>query len=386
MNPIRKRASQATLIGALGGLLGFLCSEPTNGFTDGTLSSVVLESAIWAAAIASPLAGVLAIAENVLGFRGRWNKQLLPALLLGAVVGFLSGATAQMFYSWSGPNRLTRGLGWALMGLGIGLMLGFVDRSPTKAARGALGGFLGGLLGGLIFDSIPAVSVGQLDPGVAARLIGVTVLGAAIGMMLQLAQELMKTTWLLGTSTGPYEGKQYILAKPSLSVGRTDANDICLWHDRDVPDRAGNLLRQGRQWRWEGEPALINGVRQTSAPLKHHDRISFGSMQFIFESATHSGQDSSGERYVLQGADQTYQLPVPLRRASMGTAADVTLQGTGIVNRHAELRFDQGELKLRANSLLLVNDQELAAGKTQTVQVGDILQIGDLQLALLRLK
>lgn len=386
MNGTLRRAGLTALIGLAGGVLGFFLSERSNTLGGTTLTDIILHSALWAGLIAAPIAAVLVVADNLLGFRGRWHHGLMAAVLLGAVVGFLSGALAQAFYSFAGPNRLTRGIGWAMMGAGIGLMLGFIDRSPAKAGRGALGGFIGGLIGGLVFDSVTFLAISENDTGVMARLVGISILGAAIGLMLQLAQDLLKNTWLLGTSTGPYEGKQYILMRPRLTVGRHASSDICLMHDNDLPERAGSLIRSGRAWRWEGEPALINGVRQTSTSLNAGDRISFGGTQFLFESRGAARGSVTTDQYVLQGLEDRISLPVPLSRATLGSHSAVPIRGQGVQARHADIRVDRGTLKLQAHASVLVNDREILPGRARALQVGDVLQFGDAQYALIREK
>lgn len=103
---------QTTLAGAL----GLVLSEAFNAADGGTLLTTILSTAAWTALLMLPLSLALLAAENTLGLRGRWYRNmgriLLPALLLGA----LSGALAQFLYALgltysTVPHRLIRSLG-----------------------------------------------------------------------------------------------------------------------------------------------------------------------------------------------------------------------------------------------------------------------------------
>ncbi|MBB6017411.1 FHA domain-containing protein [Deinococcus radiopugnans] len=386
---------QTSLVGGLGGLLGALLSERLMGSAGGeTALQAMLSTAAWTALVMLPLTLLLVAAENVLGLRGRWWRDLgrvwLPALLLGA----LSGALAQLFYGLAlnmsdVSPRLVRGLGWGLMGAGVGLVLGLADRSWKKAGRGLLGGVVGGTVGGLVFDNFAGLTLGADDTGALARLVGLTVLGAAIGFTLQLSQELFKSAWLLGTTTGPYEGKQYVLGKDTVTVGRSDGQDISLYHDRDVPLKAGQLVRRGNAWAWEGETVEINGQRVSQGLVRGGDRLRLGNNEFIFQEKGQvqgkAAQELS-ERLLLHGDTQVIALPVPLSRVTLGSHGPQAVQGPGVLPRHAELQVQNGELILRALGPTSVNEEPVTTGQRKAVRAGDLLQFGGVSLALLRAK
>ncbi|WP_291424864.1 FHA domain-containing protein [Deinococcus sp.] len=387
-----------TLLGALGGFLGFVLSEMLRGGggPQETGLSVLWFTAQWTAVLMLPLTLVLAAADNVLGLRGKWWRGLarifIPALLLGLV----SGAFAQAFYSLGlalgAPPRLTRATGWALMGAGVGLVLGLLDRSWANAWRGMLGGAVGGFFGGLVFDSFTGLSLDENDSGVLARLVGLTILGAAIGFMLRLSQELFKTGWLMGTTTGKYEGKQYILNKPAVSIGRSDGNDISLYHDQTVPMQAGTLRRiagSGQAWHWQssGETGgvLINGRLVQQAQLRHGDRLRLGSTELLFQEKGKAAPDTPfTQALTLHSNEQATQLPTPFKHLTLGTAGDVRLAGADILPRHAEIEVKNGALMLHALAPLRLNDQPVAAGTRVPLRPGDLLTLGQTDFALLR--
>ena len=383
------RNLQTTALGALGGFLGFLFAELLSpGTGTATAVQMIVEMMVWTALYVLPLTLVLVGTDNVLGLRGRWwrglGRAVLPTLLLGAFAGGLAQLLYGMGLDAGAPPRLIRGLGWAVMGAGVGLVLGLADRSWTKAWRGLLGGAAGGLIGGLLFDSFGNLSFGEGDTGVVARAVGLTLLGAAIGSMLRLSQELFKTAWLEGTG-GRYEGKRYILTKPRVTLGRSDSNDIGLYADAAVPLQAGALERQGETWRWAGEGLAVNGQPAPSATLRPGDRLSIGQTTFVFQSKVQAPASDlpTGQRYMLSGpGGQITLLPGQFERVTLGTRGEVKLSGPGMQPQHAELWWADGRLELLARGPTALNGQALTAGQRVMVRADDHLQLGgqDFQL------
>ncbi len=228
------------------------------------------------------LAAALLIAENVLGLRGRWWRDLAWIPVVAAVLGAGGALIGQLLFGLFGGGTIARALGWALFGAAAGAMLGLADRSKSKASRGAVGGAVGGFLGGFVFDLLAQGLQGGLGE-VVARVLGLGALGFAIGLMLQLAQQALKTAWLSGITTGPYEGKQYILGKPIVTVGRSDGNDIGLYREKTLALKAGAFAFNQGRWTYAGEAVEVNGSSTTNAALMGGDTIQFGNTQFLFE-------------------------------------------------------------------------------------------------------
>ncbi|GEM46571.1 FHA domain-containing protein [Deinococcus cellulosilyticus] len=382
----------ATLAGAVGGFLGFLLAESTvvHWGDGGRGFELVLSTAALTGVLSVPLAAALVVAENLLGLRGKWNRDLTRILIPALFVGAVAGGMAQVFYAWmlqgqSETNSLIRAVAWTLLGTGIGLLLGFNERSLKKALRGMLGGAIGGFIGGLLFNSFLLISLGEGDTGTVSRGVGFTVLGAAIGLMLQVTQDLLKSAWLLGTTTGPYEGKQYILTKNQVTVGRSDANDVSLYHDKTVPLQVGSLKREGGLWFWEGDPILINGQPSGKKALTSGDRLRFGQNDFVFqEKGARAKSDELEEKYLLHSNDQAYSLPSSFSSVILGRQGDVKLNEQGVQDRHAELQVKNGQLYLLAYGPVTLNDQTVLKGSSEAIKAGDIIRLGQVELAVLK--
>ena len=264
--------------------------------------------------IALILAAALLIAENVLGLRGRWWRDLSWIPFVAAALGAGGALIGQLLFGLFGGGSVARALGWALFGAAAGAMLGLADRSSSKATRGAIGGAVGGFLGGLVFDLLAQGLQGGFGE-ILARVLGLGALGFAIGLMLQLAQQALKTAWLSGITTGPYEGKQYILGKPVVTVGRSDGNDIGLYREKTLAIKAGAFSFNNGRWIYAGEPVLVNGSSLSSATLTGGDTIQFGNTQFLFEergntsSSIPEPSDSSAPKVIQNVAVPTPSTP-----------------------------------------------------------------------------
>ena len=121
--------------------------------------------------IALILAAALLIAENVLGLRGRWWRDLSWIPFVAAALGAGGALIGQLLFGLFGGGSVARALGWALFGAAAGAMLGLADRSSSKATRGAIGGAVGGFLGGLVFDLLAQGLQGGFGE-ILARVLG----------------------------------------------------------------------------------------------------------------------------------------------------------------------------------------------------------------------
>ncbi len=294
--------------GAAGGFFGFLLGEGQAGkFGDSAdLLGTLSQTAIWTALIALALGPTILAGENFVSLRGKWHRDLLKGVVAFPIIGFGSGLAAQFFYmmglmatqgSASGapdPNSpsqvIVRALGWMLLGIGMGVGVGAV-RSDFKAAlRGLAGGAVGGFIGGLFFDFLLRFS--SQGGGSLSRGFGLVVMGAAIAFCLRLAEQSLKSAWLLGISTGPYEGKESPLNKARVSVGRSDAADLSLYRDETVPDMLGEFVSNNGAWYWQGQPVEIDGQMQTNAPINNNSILQLGTYRFRFMNRSEQSPNS----------------------------------------------------------------------------------------------
>ncbi|RIH74464.1 Inner membrane component of T3SS, cytoplasmic domain [Calidithermus terrae] len=242
------------------------------------------------------------------------------------------------------------------------------------------------LFGGPASSSLAQVLWETFLRGALARLAGFAVLGAFVGMMVQWAQQAFKSAWLVGVGSGPYEGKEYILAKPVVTVGRSDANDIGLYRERDLPLKAGVLRLEQGVWRWEGQPVPVNGVVTPRQALRPGDRLRLGTAEFLFQ-ARGAQPPEALDAWALQGNTQTHPLPFPLRQATLGSdpRCTVVIRGQRVAPRQAEIRAGAQGLELLALAEgVQVNGEALPQGQRRGLEPGDLLTLGAEEFALIR--
>jgi pSer/pThr/pTyr-binding forkhead associated (FHA) protein/uncharacterized protein YegL len=365
------------------------------------------------------LGGALLIAENTLGLRGRWWRDLFWVLPMSALLGVGGALLGQALFAIFGDAA--RVVGWAVVGTIAGAVLGLADRSRAKAVRGAIGGTVGGVVGGIVFSALGgAFSSGALE--LLGRLLGFAALGFAVGLMLQLVQQALKTAWLTGITTGVYEGKQYILGKPIVTVGRSDGNDIGLYREKNLALKLGAFKFTNGRWRYEGDPVPINGNPSGSAVLVNGDTIKLGATEFLFENKGDSSSPSPQEVQTqpqstvhnpqptapsvqpqAQSAPPPAPLPVPKPWRLVGTETlelpfgTVTL-GRGEQNRivlqEASVSTEHARLELILDSLTVtdldstngtfVDGQQLPANQPFVVQEGAKLTFGAVEFRVSR--
>ena len=173
---------------------------------------------------------------------------------------------------------LVRGIAWAVFGVAGGLVYGLVDRSGTKIKYGIFGGLIGAGLGGTIFDPISfATKTGTLSRGV-----GFALLGLATGVAIGIVEGALKDRWLY-VAAGPLAGKQFILYKPLTTIGSSQSCDIYLFKDTSILPQHGAIEMRGAQTfiRSDG-PVFVSGAPARNRALQSGDLIQIGRYAFHF--------------------------------------------------------------------------------------------------------
>ncbi len=226
--------------------------------------------------------------------------------IVGGGVGFLIGFIGSFFSSMFGGiiyNLLTsneiittfgfllqviaRTLAWGVIGMASGLGYGISLRSKRLIFYGFIGGTLGGLLGGMFFDPIDILLLGgEKMSGYLSRLIGIAVIGAAVGMAIGIVELLSREAWLRMTQ-GSLAGKEFIVFKDIMRIGSSPKSEIYLFNDPQVKDLHAKLFTVGDEYEIESQdelkPVLVNERPIKSVRLRTGDQITMGNTTFIFE-------------------------------------------------------------------------------------------------------
>lgn len=260
-----------------------------NLLTEGITTVTRTSTGIWSAFIALFIGLFLGIGEGI--FYGSKEKAFKYALIGAAVsliLGFISGYLAQWMYSemlGEDPSdfsaAITRGLGWAVMGLGVGLAIGLIKPEKKRMLFCCFGGLGGGFFGGFLFNYICDIVPGD----VVARGIGIVIMGLLVGLGVGLLEQFAKQAWLK-VIRGEFEGKEYLVFAGTTSIGNNGKNTIVLFKDKLVGPHHCDIRLEGSKYVLVdcGTPmgTVVNGNKTARHVLRQGDAIAIGNSVLVF--------------------------------------------------------------------------------------------------------
>jgi len=231
------------------------------------------------------------------------------ALLVGAVGGLIGGMAGHLLLDAT-HMQLVFVIGWTITGLLIGtsvgvfeLLSGLVRRQDVSGASKKLikclvGGTVGGLLGGALalFLKIGWEKVfhgKDADFLLSPTATGFVALGMCIGLLVGLAQVILREAWIR-VETGFRPGREMILAKEKMTIGRAEACDLGLFGDNTIEKHHASILLAGNRYYVEdaGTPAgtFVNDQRVAGKmQLKAGDAIRVGRSVLRFNERQRGG-------------------------------------------------------------------------------------------------
>jgi hypothetical protein len=290
-----------TLLGALGGLIGWAFTIPLALLQLGSTLGLFLKDTLIGALVGLTVGVALGAYDGL--FASRSFRRLLKGVLLGGLVGVVGGALglilSEGIFLLGGGGVWPRALGWAFFGVLVGSAQGISQWSLAKVGYGMVGGLLGGLIGGSTYERLSVLlqMVVSRDLGLSAGgAIGLTVLGIFVGGLVGLVEVVMRTAWLRFTR-GLLEGQTVTLDPRRKEQVLGAANDcaIVIPGDPDVLRHHAAILREGAAFIVEPRdgPLLLRGVREyepvSRHTLRHEDRLQVGKTRFTFLSEQKGG-------------------------------------------------------------------------------------------------
>jgi len=184
-------------------------------------------------------------------------------------------------------QMLGRSLAWAFAGMAMGLGQGVALRSGRLLLFGFLGGVVGALLGGLLFDPVDMLLLSPDKPSAAvSRAVGIMAIGLGVGAMIGVVERLARDAWLRMTE-GPLAGKEFLIFKDLMKLGSSPRSEIYLFNDPLVADHHADLRMVGGEPEIEAVDAThrveVNQHPVDRMRLRHGDRITIGRTSFVFE-------------------------------------------------------------------------------------------------------
>ncbi len=263
-----------------------------------------VKAAILAAILGALIAGVIGMLDALLNSVGA--QRFLRVLICAGVGLIASPFGALIGEALYDKASLPKFIGWMIVGVVIGASIGVFDilralqagqgqsQALRKTINGVIGGAIGGFLGGFLFGTLDYIPW-PLDTSLYAKeklqysslAAGLVILGMCIGLLIGLAQVLLKEAWVK-VEQGFRAGREMILSKPDTTVGRAETCDIGLFGDNAVEKMHAHIvLKSGRYMLLDsGTPAgtFLNGSRISGpTPLSSGDRINVGRNVLRFE-------------------------------------------------------------------------------------------------------
>jgi hypothetical protein len=293
------------ICGGWAALAGWALGLALGGIADNPLFRVMIEGLCVGMLVALAL-GFVDILWNTGG--RQMSQALLRGLLvagIGCVSGLLGAAVGQVLVllaSWIAHRDIDilGVVGWVLSGLLIGASVGVYDwwqhLARGEAAAGAVrkvrNGVLGGLLGGLIGTTLYwALRLGLTailgrDNLISSAAWGFVALGLCIGLFIGLAQVIFKEAWVR-VEEGFRAGRELILSKDEITIGRAESCDIGLFGDAGVGRTHARILLKDQRYLladagMEGGTFLNDQRVAQPMPLRDGDVIRMGKSRLRF--------------------------------------------------------------------------------------------------------
>jgi len=130
---------------------------------------------------------------------------------------------------------------------------------------GFFGGFIGGAVFRFSFDYMPEV---------AARLLGIAIVGFFIGLMISYMEELLREAWLT-VVWGKNEKTSISLGLKSIILGSSSEADIYLPKEKNYPPITAIIKLENNK------VVIHNKINNQSTELRNGSKITLGSIEVI---------------------------------------------------------------------------------------------------------
>lgn len=186
--------------------------------------------------------------------------RVFVCVAVGTIGGLVGGFVGQALFDWENWASFLI-LGWVLTGLMVGVSIGSYDFlrgwvreeelgwTGKKLMRGILGGTIGGLIGGILDWKLGETWAALLPEHAdlwSPSLAGFVVLGLCIGLLIAVARLVLTEAWLK-VEAGFRAGRELLLDKPVLTIGRAEACDLGLFGDSAIEKLHARIYQQDGQ-------------------------------------------------------------------------------------------------------------------------------------------
>jgi hypothetical protein len=196
----------------------------------------------------------------IYSLRSFWRviPRVLVCVAIGTIGGLVGGSAGQFLFESFTNVVVFQIFGWVLTGLMVSVSIGSYDwlrcwvreealAFPTsKVIRGVLGGTVGGLIGGVLDWNLGNAWTGLFPTKHnlwSPSLTGFITLGLCIGLLVAVAQVILKDAWLK-VEAGFRKGRELLVNKPVLTMGRAEACDLGFFGDSLIEKLHAHIYQQ----------------------------------------------------------------------------------------------------------------------------------------------
>jgi hypothetical protein len=222
-------------------------------------------------------------------------RGVMHGALLGAVGGMIGCIVSQgilflvgnvIIHSTKDMNLIgfpiSRAIGWAVLGIFIGLVDGVRSGSWNKMKVGILGGISGGFLGGLVLEYLRLI----MPNIVFARMFGLILFGLFIGFFYGLVESQL-SFGTLRILNGRNKGKEFLINQRRMRLGFTKKNDIVLNEYSNIADQHAELRCKKNEVIIKNinkrKPLIVNDDKVSEHHLKFEDVIQIGNAKLFYK-------------------------------------------------------------------------------------------------------
>jgi uncharacterized membrane protein YeaQ/YmgE (transglycosylase-associated protein family) len=263
--------------GGFGGLAGALLAELVEIARPRyyiPFLEVILYTALWFGVITSVLTAALVIAAEWYQRRELRPGRVVNAFLFGALAGAIAGAVAEAIFQQKigNPefqNYVLRTFCWGLAGSLIG---GLLSRTVPNLGlkRGSAAGFVGGAVGGICFLLLVSSTVAET----LGRLVGISVLGIALGLAMYVVEQLFREA-SLEVIWAPNESTRVSLGAQPVTIGGGEDHVFL----RGLPEHVAAIVFAN------GQIEYIETSNGKRTPLKDGSCLPIGPVQLVVHAA-----------------------------------------------------------------------------------------------------
>jgi hypothetical protein len=270
----------------MGGLIGW---QASNMIGLSFWSSIYLSEIVVGGLIGLSIGALIGLSE---GFVSGNPLQILKSGAFSGGLGLIGGAIglplAEGIFQVLGGEPWSRAIGWAAFGLLIGGTFGITG--GNQAWKPALGGAVGGLLGGSILESVRA----QFPDPLIGKAIGLTALGALIGIFIALIVLLLSRAWL-EVASGKMKGSEFILDKfikkngPSAYLGSSPLKSDIVLPDPDIDPQHALLKGADSHFNLKDlslTGTFVNNQKIEQTQLRNRQTIKIGNTKLVYHERT----------------------------------------------------------------------------------------------------